>query len=98
MQGLEVYNEDGTLQFTTSERLTRFLESFTIGTSAGSRVVLGINTGTPVAIVTPVLSSNTSFLANRVPILSFDTQSQTVSWPSVTGPQVTGYNVVVAVY
>lgn len=98
MQGLEIYNADESLQFTTSDRLTRFLDSFTIGTSSGSRFVNGINTGTPIAIVTPVINNNTSFLGTPVPTLTFNISTQIASWPSLPNTQVSGYNVIIAVY
>jgi len=98
MQGLEIYNADGTLQFTTSSRLTRFLDSFNIGTGAGSRVVLGLNTGTPIAFASPNINNNTSFWGVPVPTFSFNESTQTVSWGSISNPQVSGYSVIIAVY
>ena len=98
MQGLEVYNANGTLQFSTNNRLTRFLDSFAIGTGAGSRSVSGISTGTPIAFVTPILSSNTGFWGVPAPTFTFDVGAGLASWSSISNTQASGYNVIIAVY
>lgn len=98
MQGLEVYNVNGTTQFSTNNRLTRFLDSFTIGTGAGSRPVPGLSTGTPVAFVTPILSNNTGFWGVPAPTFIFNPSAELVSWSAISNSQASGYNVIIAVY
>lgn len=79
MQGLEIYNANSSLEFTTSTRLSRHLVTFALGNSAGSRFVDGLNTGTPVAI--PNINTGTSsFVIPQPPTFTFNTTNQTISW------------------
>ncbi len=96
MNGLEVYNEDGSLQFTTTDNLTRFLMTFTIGSSAGTQVVPGLSSGRPLAIASPIISGSTSFLGVGTPPFTYNLQAETVSWPSSSF--ASGYTVTVVVY
>lgn len=96
MQGLEVYNSDGSLQFTTSDALSRFLTSFSIGQSAGSLFINGLNTGRPLAIVAPLIGNNTSFLGVGTPRFTFDTVNQIAYWPASSF--ASGYTVAIVVY
>lgn len=82
-QGLECYDANGVLKFTAADRLGRFLTTITIGTSAGSTTVLGINTGEPFAVVASRDTTVSGFQIPPVPpTVTFDTIAQSVSWGS----------------
>lgn len=98
MHGLEVFDENGKKVFGSEESLTRFLLSFTIGRSAGSRSVPGLSTGTPDAIVLPLLAANTSFLGVPSPPISFNTATEVISWGASSDNRVSGYTLEVFVY
>lgn len=95
---VEVYDESGSTVFSSANRLTRFVDTFTIGTSAGSRSVGGLSTGTPQAVVLPILSASTSFMGAPSPKLTFNANAGTVSWPSTANPNISGYVVTIFVY
>lgn len=98
MQGLEVYNENGGLEFTTVDRLSRFLDSFQIGQGAGSRYVEGLNTGTPVAITTPREAGQLVMIPPPRENLSFNTATQIVSWGTSSYPYPYTWDVTIFVY
>lgn len=89
MQGLEVYNADGTLNFTTADRLTRILLVFSTGSSSGSVSVPGMNTGEPFVVSCP-LSQNSGinfFFALVPPAFTIDKVNSVVSWAFQAGSQ-----------
>lgn len=72
-QGLEVYNPDGSLQFSTVNRVYRMIAAQVTGTADGSVNVPGLSAqGTPVVAVTPTATGN-------VPP-SASVSGDTVSW------------------
>lgn len=98
--GLESYDPvTRQLKFTTDSQICKFLASFTVGNSAGSRVVEGIEQGTPFAIVTAITPSGTnSFVMPHAPNVTFNQQTKTVSWGDSSGFNSAGSTIIIGIY
>jgi hypothetical protein len=70
--GFQLFNADGSLQFDSSNRLGRFVDSFTTTAVNGSRVVAGMQAaGAPIAMIVSQLNGSE-------PVITFS--GDTVYW------------------
>ena len=81
--GVEVNGPDGSLKFSATDRLGRFLLAVNISTGAGGVSVPGLNTGTPFIVVTARDDSTSSPAFSYLPIpptVTFNQSAQAVYW------------------
>lgn len=85
MEGIEVFNADGTIQFSTANRLARVIATFNTSGNTGTIAVPGMDTGEPFAVASIAATSNTQF--NTFPCtVTINKAGGTVSW-SISGFQ-----------
>lgn len=89
MEGLEIYNSDGSVNVSITSRLARILLVFSTGSASGSVSVPGLSTGTPFIIATPTSETTGAnfFFSLIAPTFTFNASTNTVSWTFGTGAQ-----------
>lgn len=97
--GVEIFGADGSLKFSATDRLGRFLLTVNIGPGAGGVSVPGLNTGIPFIVVTardaPTSSPSFQYLPTP-PTITFNQAAQAVYWSDSSLPE--GWVLTIGVY